>query len=247
LKIAYEVLGASRPEAALLIRKTDELESEVVEQRYRDACARYHPDRYLGSNQAVRALAEGCFGRISESYHHLKDPLQFEQARERLVFRETGKRPVNDKTRARARVDFKRAEMRFRQRRYEDAVKVAERAVEGDPARWEYRYLQLRSAWHAGTENTETVVTGIIGLEGMDSISRGEALYVAGEMWLKDGRTKQAYDLFKQAVGVDPENVGARRRIRLKESRKRESAKESSGAKKAGKPLFGGVFGRRGD
>jgi tetratricopeptide (TPR) repeat protein len=253
LRVAYEALGSARPEAALLIRKVADLEAEAVERSYREACARYHPDRYLGSNQAVRALAEGCFARISEAYHLLKDPTQFQQAKERLEFRETGKRPVNQKSRARARVDFKRAEMMFRQHRFDDAVKAARRAEEGDPSRWEYRYLRLRGAWHAGTEQTEDVVTGILEMEEMDSTDRGEALYIAGEMLLKDGRKKEAFGLFKQAVAIDPENVGARRRIRLELSRrtgvsdKPGDSRKQGDAKKAGRPLFGGLFRRRGE
>jgi len=253
LKEAYEALGSARPEAALIIRKLADLEPEAVGRRYREACARYHPDRYLGSNQAVRALAEGCFAQISEAYHLLKDATQFQQAKERLEYRETGKRPVNQKSRARSRVDFKRAEMLFRQHRFADAVTAAQRAEQGDPPRWEYRYLRLRSAWHAGTEQTEDVVTGILEIEGMDSHDRGEAVYIAGEMLLKDGRKKEAYGLFKQAVAIDPENVGARRRIRLELSRKtRESdkagdSKKKGDTKKAGRPLFGGLFKRRGE
>ena len=253
LKAAYEALGATRPEVALGIRKVDDLADEVIEQRYRDACARYHPDRYLGSNQAVRALAEGCFSRVSDAYHRLKDPATCEQARDRLVFKETGKRPVNDKTRSRARVDFKRAEMLFRQRKYDDAAKSAARACTGDPERWEYKYLHLRAAWHAGQQDTQTTVDAVLALEGMSSIERGEAIYVAGEMQLKDGRKTEAYKLFRQAVSVDPENVGARRRIRLEGSRKAKEAgkggvaSKSGDSKKGGRPLFGGLFGRRGN
>ena len=252
LRLAYDVLGASRPETSLMIRTPEELVTDTIEQRYRDACARYHPDRYLGSNQAVCALAEGCFGRVSDAYHKLKDPVQLEQARDRLVFKATGKRPVNDKTRARARVDFKRAEMLFRQRKYDEATKVAHRAEEGDPARWEYKLLYLRSAWRGGELQTAEVVERIVALEGMDSRERGEALYIAGEMQLKDGRQKEAFGLFKQAVSTDPENVGARRRLRLAENRKAKESKTGrtgakGGAKKGGKPLFGGLFGRRGD
>ncbi len=243
LKAAYDAIGASRPEMALGIAKTAELETEVIEQRYRDACARYHPDRYLGGSQAVRALAEGCFSRISEAYHVLKEPGNLEQARERLVFRETGKRPINDKSRARSRVDFKRAEMLFRQRRYQDAAKSAQRAHEGDPERWEYSLLHLRSSWRAGVQDTQSVVSGILEIQGMPSTQRAEALYLAGEMLLKEGRKKEAYGLFHQSVNTDPENVGARRRIRLNESRKTEEEKK----KKPSRPLFGGLFGRRGD
>jgi tetratricopeptide (TPR) repeat protein len=183
----------------------------------------------------------------------MTDPVMLEQARERLVFRETGKRPVNDKTRSRARVDFKRAEMMFRQRRYEDAQKAASRAHTGDPDRWEYRFLYLRSAWRSGDMQTEAVVSEIMGLEGVGRQERGEALYICGEMLLQDGQDKRAYNLFRQAVESDPENVGARRRIRLRESRdvagqSKKGTKGAAGGKNKGaRPLFGGLFGRRGD
>ena len=87
------------------------------------------------------------------------------------------------------------------------------------------------------------MVSGILEIQGMPSTQRAEALYLAGEMLLKEGRKKEAYGLFHQSVNTDPENVGARRRIRLNESRKTEEEKK----KKPSRPLFGGLFGRRGD
>jgi tetratricopeptide (TPR) repeat protein len=250
LKSAYDAMGEVRPESCLLIRKSEDLNKDNIEKQYREACARYHPDRYLGSSQAVSALAEGCFSRISEAYHFLKEPPHQQQARERLLFRETGKRPVNDKTRGRASVYFRRAELLFRQQKYDDARKLIERTLAGDPDRWEYRYLGLQIEWHAGTLGTQEVVDGIKALEGLDGRQRGEARYVAGEMLHKDGREKEAFALFKMALEADPNNVGARRRIRLKQNRKTqqaESGKSSAGKDKKGSGgLFGGLFGRRG-
>jgi len=241
LKAAYDAIGASRPEVALNILKTDDLVIEMIEQRYREACARYHPDRYLSTNQAIRSLAEGCFSRISEAYHLIKDPAAQQQIRERMVFAETGQRPVTQKTRSRARVDFKRAEILFRQRRFKDAAVASQRALRGDPERWEYAFLHLRSAWHGGAMDTEAAVTGILELQDMGAAERGEMLFVAGEMMLKDGRKKEAFALYRQAVEMDANNVGAQRRIRLAGRRKEATQTQ----KKPERRVFGGLFGRR--
>ena len=60
-------------------------------------------------------------------------------------------------------------------------------------------------------------------------------------MILKEGDEVKAYKLFNQAVSLDERNVGANRRLRLKDRRQREQDKTSSGG------LFGGLFrGKRG-
>ena len=86
------------------------------------------------------------------------------------------------------------------------------------------------------------IAFSVLAIAGMALTDRAEAVYLAGEMLMKDGRDREAHSLFKQAVSLDPENVGARRRIRLQESRK--GAEEKN---KPARPLFGGLFGRRGD
>jgi hypothetical protein len=242
LSEAYRALNESPAEVVLGLETTADLSGEVIEARFRDRCTRYHPDRYLGANQAVRSLAQGCFSRVADAHQQARLPEYLERLNARYIYAETGKRPVNDRTRTKARVEFKKAEMLFRQRRFSEAAKLTARAQEGDPDRHEYAVLFLRSSWSANEMGTEDVVAAILGLEGLDAADMGEAYYQAGEMLLKDGRKREAQSMFKKAVEIAPDNIGARRRIRLGELRTSASA-EKDKAEKGG--VFGGLFGRR--
>ena len=70
----------------------------------------------------------------------------------------------------------------------------------------------------------------------MTTIEKADQLYTLGEMMLKEGSETKAYKLFHQAVSLDEKNVGANRRLRLRDRRKREEEKASNPG------LFGGLF-----
>ena len=240
LKEAHDVLKSVRPEFVFRLKKVADLEREVIDRRHREACARYHPDRFRNSSQGVQALAEGCFTAVSEAFHRLIEPEYLEALRIKFVERETGTKVVTDKTRSRARVDFAKAEALFKQKRYADAHRMAVGAVEGDPDKWQYQYLQFRSGYRCGAMSMEVVEPGVLGLQGMTTVEKADQLYTLGELWLKDGDEDKAYKLFRQAVSLDGQNVGASRRLRLRDRRQRdEDDKSSSGG------LFGGLFQRR--
>ena len=240
LKEAHDVLKSVRPEFIFRLKKTVDLEREVIDKRHREACARYHPDRFRNRSQAVQVLAEGCFTAVSEAFHRLIEPEYLEALRIRFVERETGTKVVTDRTRSRARVDFAKAEALFKQKRFSDAYKLAVSAVEGDPDRWQYQYLQYRSGFRSGALAMEAVEPGILGLQGMTTIEKADQLYTLGELLLKDGREDKAYKLFQQAVSLDGQNVGASRRLRLRDRRLREEEEKAAGG-----GLFGGLFQRR--
>ena len=92
LKEAHDVLKSVRPEFVFRLKKVADLEREVIDRRHREACARYHPDRFRNSSQGVQALAEGCFTAVSEAFHRLTEPEYLEALRIKFVERETGTR-----------------------------------------------------------------------------------------------------------------------------------------------------------
>jgi len=236
LQEAYEVLSAVSPEFIFRLRKQEHLQKKLIEQRYHRLVTRYHPDRYRSQSQAVKSLAEGCFTAVSDAFHRLQDPVYSEELRIRIVEKETGKKVVTDKTRATAKVDFAKADALFKQKRYGNAHELANRALEGDPDRWQYHYLAFRAGYRAGAVSIEEAEPGILGLQGMTTIEKADQIYTLGEMFLKDGNEKKAYKLFYQAVSLDEKNVGANRRLRLRDRREKESQKANNSG------LFGGLF-----
>ena len=92
LKEAHDVMKYVRPEFVFRLKKVADLEREVIDRRHREACARYHPDRFRNSSQGVQALAEGCFTAVSEAFHRLIEPEYLEALRIKFVERETGTR-----------------------------------------------------------------------------------------------------------------------------------------------------------
>jgi len=240
LKAAHDVIKRSRPEFIFRIRKVADLNSQQIDRRHREACARYHPDRYRHANQGVRVLAEGCFTLISDAYHKLKDNAYQEALRVRLVERETGVKVVTDKTRSRARVDFAKAEALFKQKRYDNAFRMAGKAVEGDPDRWQHHYVYFRAGHRAGELALDVVSSGILSLQGMTTVEKGDQIYTLGEINMREGDDATAYKLFRQAVSLDEKNVGALRRLRLRDRRDQVAKEPESGG-----GLFGGLFQRR--
>ena len=158
----------------------------------------------------------------------------------RFVERETGVKVVTDKTRSRARVDFAKADALFKQKRYDNAFRMATKAVEGDPDRWQHHYVYFRAGHRAGELALDVVASGILSLQGMTTVEKGNQLYTLGEIYMREGSEVEAYKLFRQAVSLDEKNVGALRRIRLRD-RREQVAKEPE----TGGGLFGGLFQRR--
>ena len=184
-------------------------------------------------------MAEGCFTLVSEAFHTLKESSYREEVRIRFVEKETGKRVVTEKTRASAKVEYAKADVLFKQKRYGEAYDLAVRASEGDPDRWQYQYLLHRAAYRAGKVSIDDVREAIGALSGMTSIEKGESLYILGEMYMREGNEKKAFGLFQQALTLDEHNVGARRRLRLKDRRTQAANQTETPG------LFGGLFQRR--
>ena len=233
---AYEVLQSVSPEFLFRIRKEEHLEKLVIEQRYHKMVTRYHPDRYRVQSQSVKVLAEACFTAVSDAFHRIQEPDYIQDLRIRIIEKETGKKVVTDKTRATAKVDFAKADALFKQKRFDESHALAGKAREGDPDRWQYSYLWYRSGYRSGKLSLGEVEPGILGLQGMTTIEKADQLYTLGEILLKEGSEKNAYKLFHQAVSLDEKNVGANRRLRLRDRRKREEEKASNPG------LFGGLF-----
>ncbi len=240
LKEAHDVLKSVRPEFIYRLKKSEDLERGNIERRHREACARYHPDRYRKANQGTRSLAEGCFTLVADAFHKLEEPTYLEALRVRLVERETGVKVVTDQTRARAQVDHAKAEVLFKQKRFSDALGLASKAIEGNPEPWQYRYLYFRAGYRSGSMKLDDVARGILGLQGMTTIEKADQISVLGEICLKEGEEARAYKLFRQAASLDDKNVVAIRRLRLR-NRREQGAQDT----KPGGGLFGGLFQRR--
>ncbi|MGB0640167.1 MAG: hypothetical protein ACPGTU_12580 [Myxococcota bacterium] len=241
LREAYEVLKQARPEYIFRIRTTKDLETISIERQYRESCARYHPDKYSRESHAVRSLAEACFTLVAEAFHRLEVAEYVDPLRIRLVEKETGQKVVTDKTRQHAQVEFAKGTVLFRQKRYRDALALAEDAIAGDPDQWEYRYLHAKAGYRSGDVSIADTSKAILELQGTNSIEKADTLYTLGEFFLKEGDDKKAYKMFQNALMCDPQNVGARRRLRLRE--RRESVVQEKGKQTGG--FLGGLFQRR--
>ena len=176
---------------------------------------------------------------MSDAYHTLQDETYMADLRIRIVEKETGQRVVTDKTRAAAKVEYAKADVLFKQKRYDAAFDLARRATEGDPDRWQYQYLKWRLAYRTGEADVDVVRDEIGRLTGMNSIEKAASLYEVGEMYMREGQEEKAYELFRQTLMLDGKNVGARRRMRLKDRREQDTnEREASG-------LFSGLFQRK--
>ena len=98
------------------------VDTSVLDQRYREAQARVHPDRYVQAGDAERRLSLQWATRVNEAYQTLKKPLS--RAQYLLKIRN---RPIDAENNAAMPADFLMEQMEWR-----EAVAEARTAREQD-------------------------------------------------------------------------------------------------------------------
>lgn len=229
LREALADLERKTPLEILSVERSDQATPEGVEQAFRAASARFHPDRFTGAPAEVRKLAEACFSRVAEARSYLLEGDKLDTVRQRLAAAEAGKVFVTAEERRAAKVELTRGQTLFRQRRWQAALAAFERAIALDPEPWIPRFLAIQARWRLKQISAEEAVAEMLELPAPKGAARADVIFVAGETLMADGEEDQAYKLYRQAVKEWPEHVGAQRRLRLKEMRERKEQEKGLG------------------
>jgi curved DNA-binding protein CbpA len=199
---------------------------EEVRAAYVDLAKRTHPDRFTGSSEPVRQLAEEVFGLISRAHETLSDRtrrLQYirdrgNQARDAEELEE-GHRALE------AELEFQKGAVCLRQKSYQEAVAHFEEAVRVYPEEGEYHayygwafYLVNPDAPGRLKEALEHVRAG------RKLAPRREKPYLfLGRLYKAANRDRVAEKMFARAVQLDPDCVEALRELRLLNMRREKS------------------------
>ena len=227
------------PLEQLGIEKAKDISLEGVSEAFRRSSADFHPDRFASESRQVRKMAQEAFSALGDANDALQDKAVLTDLRLRKSAEEEGRVYVSDVERKKAKLEFTKGDVYFRQRNYEVAHERFNEAHQLDPTEWKPAFMAARSGWLGGVLGSKDAIAMLRAVEVKGGKDRAELLFVTGEILISDGAEKEAFKCFEQAVSINPEHVGARRRIRLREMRE-TSEKQSGSDKEKKKSRFWG-------
>lgn len=203
----FEVLGVAQ-----------NAEDEDVRGAYVDLAKRTHPDRFSGSSEAIRRLAEEVFGRVSLAHETLTDRRGRDGYRLELA---QGARLEEEMEEARralaAEQEFQKGAAALKSRRYQPAFEAFASAVDLYPHEGEYlAYLgwtRFLSAQRDESAHKEAV-KALRKAAKLAPDSEKPYLFL-GQLLKATGRHEPAERMFVKAVQVKSDCVEALRELRL--------------------------------
>lgn len=180
-----------------------------VRKAYYDVARDYHPDRFrTGPLQEFRERMESYFSRITEAYNTLYDPdlraeYDSEQAEE--------KTETTLDTTSIARENFKRAQSLIARGRFSEAVSWLENAIQQDPTKAIYR-LELGQVLSRNPRLRPKAIQHLVEANRLDP-SLIPGYLTLGELYLKQGDTKRAARMFREALRWEPGNLVATEKL----------------------------------
>ncbi len=213
----FDVLGVT-PETSLADVRT----------RFFSLSKEYHPDRYHAAGQELVDLAKEIFTRVQEAYDIVGDPQKREAFRKK---EEDGEGGLNPRALIAAEIAFSKAALFLKNRHYAKAKESLEEAVRLNPHEPEYTcYL----AWVTFLEDPSTYVQAArtlnATLKEYPHIDKG--FYFLGRILKSRNEMSQAAGAFKRAVAANPDNVEAKRELRLMEMRKEKQGGKHGSSRK---------------
>jgi CheY-like chemotaxis protein len=197
-----------------------------VKRAYVTLAEETHPDRYSGSSEAVRKVAEEVFEHVTRAYETLIDPRRrgeyvLEKRREE---REAAKEEAGQRA-LEAANQFQRGMVLLNSRAYEDALAHFGRALELNPQEGDY-HTHYGWALHLCHPSNAPMIE-----EAMEHVRRGlklashadRAYLYMGRLFRAIGKPGAAEKMFTRAVQIQPDCVEALRELRLINLRRERS------------------------
>ena len=224
-----ELRGASALEV-LGIKRSADVSEPKISAAFREVSGRFHPDRFASASAVARDLAAGCFSVVNDAWGSLKSPDDLAEARERLKAAEEGRVFVTEADRQKARVTFARGEILFRNKQWNEALPLLEQAAKMDSTVWRYAFYRVECALNAERMSPKDALAALSVLQPPPGAARADVLATAGELLLREGDEDAAYTRFEEALRENPEHIGARRRMRLRDMRGESAEAKPSGS-----------------
>lgn len=197
-----------------------------IEQAYATLAEDNHPDRYSGSSEAVRQVAEEVFAHITRAYETLSDP---RRCGEYLLDKRREQREAEKEEEGRKALEaanqFHRGEALLNSRAYEDALAHFGRALELDPQEGDY-HTHYGWTLHLCHPSDPPIIEEAMEhvRRGLKVASHGDRAYLyMGRLFRAIGKPAAAEKMFTRAVQIQPDCVEALRELRLINLRRERS------------------------
>lgn len=239
-------LTRAEPHVVLGVKKADDASVEGLDQLFIERSAEFHPDRLAGADAKLKRLSEQCFTRVADAREALQDSDRRIELVERLRAAEAGVPWASYDDRRKAVLIGKQGEIALKKGSWDEAWRHLDRARRTDPTEFRYGFHALHAGWRAGKIPPHDAVQQLLALDGLTRGQAGDAFALAGEILLREELDEDhGYSLLEKAVERNPELVDAKRRLRLRDMRRR---KEDDAQRQQAGPLRGLLrWGRKGD
>ena len=211
----FEVLGIDRAAS-----------DEDVRSAYAELAKRTHPDRFIGSSEAVLHLAEDVFGMLSAAYEEIAEKDRRMAYLRRQEGRDAEQKELEEGQRAlQAELDFQKGEQALRNGQVDAALKHLRSAVDTYPDEGEYHAYHGWAWYLANPEEPGRVKKAIALVQHGRKLApdRSKPYLFLGRLCQTDGRDELAEKMFGRAVQLDPDCVEAVRELRLLNMRRSKS------------------------
>jgi len=211
----FEILGVD-PDAS----------DSAVEAAFVELAESSHPDRFAGSSDAVREVAEEVFAHLSRAYETLRDPRS--RAQYVLEVRREQRAAESEKKGQRAleaAAQFQRGMALLNARSYEDALERFGRALELNPDEGDYHTHYGWTLHLCHPSNSEMIEEAVEHVRrGIKLASHADRAYLfMGRLLRAMGKPAAAEKMFTRAVQIEPDCVEALRELRLINMRRERS------------------------
>jgi len=219
-----------------VLEVTADTPQSEIRARFFALSKQYHPDRYHAAGEEVVRIAQEIFTRVQEAYDIVGDPRKREEYTKKKETEEEG--GLNPRALIAAEIAFSKATLFLRNKHYAKAREALEEAVQLNPHEPEYR---CHLAWATYLSDPSTYVDAVKTLHGIlkEYPNLDKGFYFLGSILKARKELHQAEAAFKRAVAANPDNVEAKRELRLMAMRR-----EKGGGKKGGGKGFLGRFRR---
>ncbi len=211
----------------------------VITERFRETSRQFHPDLFASEGKDIQYAAAQCFSAVGDARDKLDSEEFRQEIRERIIAKREGRVYVSEAHRKKARMLYTQGEHSARRKDWTTALANLEESRELDPTAWETHLQLVLARWKSGGLKASDTVTELEQVVAATGRGRAEVKYHLGEALLAADREADAYASFQATVDIDPDHVGARRRLRMRARRDEKSSDT------AGKPSGGlrGMFG----
>lgn len=199
---------------------------EQIRTAYTDLAKRTHPDRFSGSSDVVKRVAEEVFGIISYAYESIGS------AKRRAAFFAAERKAEEDRAEIevahralRAEQAFQRGQHALRGRQYERALSCFQEAVETYGEEGEYHAFQAWAWYLVAPDRPGRVHEALKQAKQARKLApdREKPYLILGRLYKAAGRMETAEKMFTRAVQLDPDCVEALRELRLIHMRRQKS------------------------